>query len=148
MTVKSPTQSPTRCSRAVLTFALSVALAGCFNQTPQEIRVIDGDTLKIDGETVRLYGVDTPETRRPRCVGEVKIGRQATALVVDRLAPREGQPPVVKIWRKGKDRFGRTLATVRIDGEDLGETLLEAGLAEPTPSGKRHDWCKRFRLNK
>lgn len=110
--------------------------------------MIDGDTLEIDGDTVRLYGVDTPETRRPRCVGEIKLGRQATALVIDRLAPREGKAPVVRIRRKGEDMFGRTLATVRIDGEDLGEALLAAGLAELTPDGKRHDWCKRFRADK
>ena len=28
----------------------------------QELKIIDGDTIKIDGETIRFSGIDTPET--------------------------------------------------------------------------------------
>ncbi len=40
-----------------------------------------------------------------------------------------------------KDRYGRTLATVSVDGQDVGEILIAEGLARPW-TGHRQPWCR------
>jgi endonuclease YncB( thermonuclease family) len=47
---------------AALALAASPALA-------QSARVVDGDTLKVDGVTYRLWGIDAPESGQPAPVG-------------------------------------------------------------------------------
>lgn len=39
--------------------------------------IVDGDTLKVDGVTIRLLGIDTPETYRSRCEAELVLGLKA-----------------------------------------------------------------------
>lgn len=56
---------------------------------PASIRVIDGDTIELHGQTVRLIGFDTPETWKPGCDFERVLGQQATARLVE-LATRTG----------------------------------------------------------
>jgi micrococcal nuclease len=104
------------------------------------LRVIDGDTLEDmrDDITYRIVNIDTPETGlRARCAAERDLGNRATqaarALVSD--ARR------LEFRATGRtDRYGRTIAFVVIDGRDMGETLIEAGLARPW-RGRREPWC-------
>jgi len=44
--------------------------------------------------------------------------------------------------RHGKDRFGRTLAYIRVSGADVGEMLIMAHVAVRWGNG-RPDWCSR-----
>ena len=81
--------------------------------------VIDGDTLALAGERIRLLGIDAPETREARCERERVAGYETKARVVDLL--RFGRS--VDIRRHGHDQYGRTLAHIVIDGRDLGEQL-------------------------
>ena len=48
---------------ALVLFLSPVALADITGQP----RVIDGDTLEIDGQRIRLHGIDAPETRQLLC---------------------------------------------------------------------------------
>lgn len=98
-------------------------------------RVIDGDTIEIDGERIRIAGIDTPETFRPQCDAERMLGEIAAAELAGRMQGRE-----LELERLGTDRYGRTLANVRADGEDLGASLVRDGLAVVW-EGRRHDWC-------
>ena len=41
--------------------------------------ITDGDTIRCDGEAIRLMGFDTPETRRAKCEGERVAGYEAKA---------------------------------------------------------------------
>jgi endonuclease YncB( thermonuclease family) len=53
-------------------------------------RVVDGDTLVISGERIRLHGIDSPETRQT-CTNDgkaSKCGREATAALVTRIGAR------------------------------------------------------------
>ena len=53
-------------------------------------RVVDGDTLVISGERIRLHGIDSPETRQT-CTKDgkaSKCGREATAALVTRIGAR------------------------------------------------------------
>ena len=83
---------------------------------PLVTRVIDGDTLVVDGVgTVRLIGVDTPETVDPRRPVQY-FGREASDFT-RQLAT--GKPVRLEFDRDRTDRYGRTLAYVYLQPEDL-----------------------------
>jgi len=52
---------------------------------PQDIRVIDGDTIRVYHEPpdVRLVGFNAPETRRAVCEAEAELGAKATRRLRD-----------------------------------------------------------------
>ena len=92
-------------------------------------RVVDGDTLKveIDGkeETVRLILVDTPETKHPQ-LGVQPFGPEASAFTVSSLNGKEiGLEKDVS----DRDRYGRLLRYVWVDGELFNQQLIAKGLA-------------------
>jgi endonuclease YncB( thermonuclease family) len=101
----------------------------------QDWRVIDGDTLRLDGETVRLADIDTPELHRPECDAERMLARLAAERLAALLQGRE-----ITLEREGQDRYGRTLARLMADGRNVGEILITEGYAVPW-AGRRHDWC-------
>jgi endonuclease YncB( thermonuclease family) len=81
----------------------------------------DGDTISIRTATetlrVRLYGIDCPEYRQPfsqrarRFTSELTFKKSATVHV------------------EGRDRYDRILGRVVVDGVDVNEALVRAGLA-------------------
>lgn len=89
-------------------------------------RVVDGDSLAVAGRAVRLYGVDAPEGGQPceRDGGEWLAGREATAWLKARIEGR-----AVVCVAEDTDRYGRTVATCRVDGADVGGDLVAAGWA-------------------
>jgi endonuclease YncB( thermonuclease family) len=92
------------------------------------VRVIDGDSLHLDGERIRLTGIDAPELRQ-RCRDESgrewTCGRAAKA----RLASLVSSGTVACAAR-GQDRYGRTLAVCSAgDVADVGEVLVREGYA-------------------
>jgi endonuclease YncB( thermonuclease family) len=120
-----------------LAFALTVSTAFA-----AEVRVIDGDTVDIDGVRVRIENIDTPETYRYRCVAELVLGMRAKQRLMDLLRDSK-----VSYEGTKKDRFGRTLAVVYANGVDVGETLIADGLAVRWKAGPRAKaermaaWC-------
>lgn len=103
--------------------------------TAPVVRVVDGDTIVVNfngtNETVRLIGIDTPETKKPNTPVQ-PFGPEATehmrALVAEagntvRLTfdPSQGE----------RDRYQRLLAYAASPaGNDFGEAQLRAGLAK------------------
>ena len=113
------------------------------------IRVVDGDTLKVDAGadmpaslarlSVRVRGVDTPETYRPKCDAERRAGRAATAFVKAALARADA----IVIRNPKWDRYGgRVVANVDIDGRSLAALLIEAELGRPYDGDSREGWCE------
>jgi len=90
--------------------------------TLAEIRVIDGDTLEIDGTIYRLNGIDAPEHGQ-RC-GNWNCGEDATATLVEIVKGRE-----IICVPNGEDGYGRIIATCRADGTDIGGEMVDKGLA-------------------
>jgi endonuclease YncB( thermonuclease family) len=43
---------------------------------PGQIEVVDGDTIRVGSEVIRLVGFDTPETYRARCPSERELGNK------------------------------------------------------------------------
>jgi endonuclease YncB( thermonuclease family) len=100
--------------------------------------VVDGDTIKAPyGVTYRLLGYDTPETHFAQCDAERRLGRVASRRLEELL--RRGRVRVVESGRR--DRYGRTLANVYVNGRDVAEIMVEEGLARPYEGGKRESWC-------
>jgi micrococcal nuclease len=92
-------------------------------------RVVDGDTLDLGHERVRVLGIDTPE--RDEC-GYAPASRATAELALGRMIQLEADAT-----QAARDRFGRTLAYVRLpDGRDLGEVLLRRGLARTFVVGR------------
>ncbi len=98
----------------LLLFAASSALA--------ETRVIDGDTLEIDGVTYRLNGIDAPEHGQ-RC-GDWNCGAEATLALAELVRGHD-----VVCQALSKDRYGRVIATCFAGGQDLGAKMIDQGLA-------------------
>ena len=95
-------------------------------------RVVDGDTFKASRgattETVRLIGIDTPETVKPRAPVEC-FGREASArareLLNGQLVRLETDPT-----QDTRDRYGRLLAYAYLpDGTLVNEQLIAEGYA-------------------
>ena len=90
---------------------------------------IDGDTLDVDGERIRLLGVDAPELTRSRCDAEHALAVKArdrlqTILKTGKIFVNRG----VNADGSG-DRYGRTLAHVLVNGSDVGDVLVAEHLA-------------------
>ncbi|PWK56562.1 thermonuclease family protein [Silicimonas algicola] len=117
--------------------ANSAHAIGLCGSGPSVTCVVDGDTFWLNGEKIRVQGYDTPETTTNICGGqrEVELGRTAA----DRLMQLLNQGNV-SMRRTGKDRYGRTLAIVHVDGRDVGAILMAEGLARRWPDG-REFWC-------
>ena|SRR3569833_406352 len=101
--------------------------------------VVDGDTLWINGTKYRLESFDTPEPMTDICGGdaEVALAHQASARL---LALLNGN--VWTMTTGGLDLTGtRTLATIRINGRDVGDILISEHLARHWPDGEEF-WCK------
>lgn len=88
-------------------------------------RVIDGDTLILDsGETVRLIGVDAPETKHPE-IPVQRFGEESTEFV-RRMA--EGFECTLGYETNNlRDAYGRLLAYVYIDDRMVNAEIIRRG---------------------
>lgn len=97
--------------------------------------VIDGDTIEIHGERIRLNGFDAPERGR-ECTdasGAAVRVYQTTSLALDRFIAGR----TVICTRAGKDNHGRVVATCSVGGTDLGSWMVENGHAWDWPKYSR-----------
>ncbi len=94
---------------------------------PVFAEVVDGDTLKIGENRIRLHGIDAPESRQ-KCRDEAgkpwPCGQQAKAA----LAARIGASPLF-CHEKGRDSYARTLAVCFVEDIDLNRFMVENGWA-------------------
>ncbi len=98
------------------------------------VRVIDGDTyvLKINGEdtTVRLIGVDTPESVAPSDYSKENASEGKAVSEIVRQKLRTGDTLYVEYDVSPTDKYGRTLAYLYFeDGTMVQEWLLKNGYA-------------------
>ncbi len=104
---------------------LSTAVAPAVAVTGQAV-VVDGDTMDVAGERIRLWGIDAPESRQT-CLREREpyaCGQMATDHLRSLLGQRE-----VDCTPRAKDRYGRTVAVCRFEGIDLGAAMVKDGWA-------------------
>ena len=99
--------------------------------------VVDGDTIWLEGQKIRIADIDTPETHDFRCSSEKELGDRATIRLRQLL--NNGSVTLQPIDRD-EDRYGRKLRIVLVDGTSVGDTLVGEGLARWYGSG-RQPWC-------
>lgn len=95
------------------------------------VKVVDGDTILVDfngtQEKVRLIGIDTPESVHPDQSRNVPEGKVASDFTKNALTDKD-----VKLVFdvQERDKYGRLLAYVFVDGVMFNKTLLSAGMAK------------------
>ncbi|MDM7956923.1 thermonuclease family protein [Blastomonas sp.] len=99
--------------------------------------VVDGDTIWLRGQKIRIADIDTPEISSPRCPAELERGRRATHRLVELL---NTGPFTLEPVDRAQDRYGRALFVVARDGVSVGGALVDEGLAVWYGNG-RPDWC-------
>ena len=127
----------TRFRQTILTLATVASLTACGGeggdteppatdpaQPASVVRVIDADTVDVDGTRFRLHGIDAPETRQTcRAMGRTwNCGEAATEAL---RARAEGMSCV----GGETDRYGRTIGTCSAGGVDLNAWLVANGWA-------------------
>jgi micrococcal nuclease len=116
-----------RRAHAVLFFVLAsvLSLAAQQGETFLVTRVVDGDTVVVEGiGTVRLIGVDTPETVDPRRPVQ-RFGKEASGFTRKLLTGRRVR---IAYDRDRTDRYNRTLAYLYLlDGTFVNAEIVRQG---------------------
>jgi micrococcal nuclease len=99
--------------------------------------VIDGDTFRLEGQSIRIADIDAPESRGSKCPTEKALADRATERIQQLL---NAGPFVLDPADRDEDRYGRKLRIVTRDGESLGDILIAEGLARRW-DGARRPWC-------
>lgn len=104
----------------------SVSLAGVPVPCPllegKVVGIQDGDTITLLDPSsrsyrIRLLGIDAPEKNQP-------FGKVAKQVLSDRVFGKQ-----IQVMAKGRDRYGRTLGKILLDGKDINLEMVRHGLA-------------------
>jgi len=90
-------------------------------------RVIDADTIELQGTRIRLAGIDAPEMRQNCQLADgtaYLCGQRATSALEDHVSRG-----TVECRGDELDRYGRTLAVCYLGAEDLNGWLVSEGWA-------------------
>ena len=130
----------------ICAFGVATTLGACTTPSPcgpshaRVARVIDGDTVELEGGTrVRYLLVDTPEITRGKmdCYGQEAWDFNASLV--------QGQEVDLSYDQVCTDDYGRLLAYVELDGREINALLVERGFAcvlQIPPNGQ--DQLDRF----
>ena len=134
--------------RMILLLLLTPLVAGAYEYVGKTnlVRVVDGDTVVLDVEiykgltkrvSVRLDGVDTPETRTSQAC-QKELGMAAKSFTKNFLKDKSLELTVYET-----DSFGRAIGNVIADGYPLSDALLKAGHARVYQQGQTgKGWCQ------
>ncbi|MCP5433040.1 MAG: thermonuclease family protein [Alphaproteobacteria bacterium] len=138
--------------KQILGAAFAIASAGAEEVVAGPVpgvveRVVDGDTIAVTAHIwlgqevrtlVRLAGIDTPESRGPKCRREARLAAEAAKALEEVLAGRS-----VSLEEIRHDKFGgRVVARVYApDGTDIAEILRARGLAVAYDGRAKSSWC-------
>jgi micrococcal nuclease len=107
-------------------------------------RVVDGDTIDVEvdlgfdvwvHERVRMYGINTPESRTTD-LWEKELGKAAKTRLLE-LLPNTFK---IKTQKDAKGKFGRILGVVEVDGRNINEQLITEGHAVAYHGGAKPNW--------
>ena len=109
-----------------LSLYVFLVLMFCNTSFADSLRVVDGDTIVLNGEKIRFSGIDTPELKQTCLQGDQEVGCGMTAkmLLVKKIG--YNTPECIS---EGKDAYKRTLAECFVNGESLSKFLVRSGYA-------------------
>ena len=105
---------------------LVLGLLICNISFADNLKIIDGDTIILNGEKIRFSGIDTPELKQTCLKADQKVpcGMTAKMLLVKKIG--NNTPECIS---EGKDTYKRTLAECFVSGESLSKFLVRSGYA-------------------
>ena len=89
--------------------------------------VVDGDTIEIHGQRIRLEGIDAPESNQvceAKGKRDVACGQQAALFLADLIGRQ-----TVYCTQTGTDRYKRVLADCEVAGRNIGDAMVRSGHA-------------------
>jgi endonuclease YncB( thermonuclease family) len=111
----------------VLSLAIGTAGLAAEDRVVGVASVIDGDTIEIHGQRIRLFGIDAPEGGQ-LCVRPTgdrwRCGQQASFALADRIGRA-----TVRCEQRDTDRYGRVVAVCFKGGEELNRWMVANGWA-------------------
>ena len=131
----------------------SIDTSAPISMSAASITVVDGDTIRSNGQLYRLVGFDTPESGpRARCGRERSLADAATNRLRQLVASGQtALKPVPCSCLPGTEgtrecNYGRLCAVLRAGGRDVGTILVSEGLAHAYVCGqsgcpRRQSWC-------
>ena len=105
---------------------LVLGLLTCNISFADNLKIIDGDTIILNGEKIRFSGIDTPELKQT-CLKdgqEVPCGMTAKRLLAEKISNA-----TIECISEGKDTYKRTLAECFVNDESLSKFLVRSGYA-------------------
>jgi len=112
---------------ALTALGASEALATAQTEIVGVASVIDGDTIEIHGQRIRLHGMDAPESSQECRASNGttwRCGQQAALVLAERIANTS-----LRCRPRDRDRYGRIIATCLMSGEDLSKWMVMSGWA-------------------
>lgn len=111
------------------------------------VEIIDGDTVKfkipsfpkeLGHLSLRLYGVDTPESTKADCPDEKLASLNAKLFTEQEISNAKDVKIIIKRWDKWG---GRVLGDIIYDGKNLSEEIIKSGYGREYVGGPKESWC-------
>ena len=110
------------------------------------VHIVDGDTVDVDidlgfgvwmkKQRIRLYGIDTPESRT-RDLEEKKYGLAAKKFLTGMLDDEAGI--TLKTHKDAEGKFGRILGDIIVDNVSMSDTMIKEHHAVPYYGQSKED---------
>ena len=121
---------------------MTISLAEISLRQYNDLYCYDGDTcyVTVDGTKtkIRLLELDTPEISKPKCDAELQLGLKAR----DYLNNLINNATTIEFKTDyTEDYFGRILAYLIVDGEDVSAKIVKNNLGVVYDRNNKQDWC-------
>lgn len=100
--------------------------------------VSDGDSFKLGERKIRIAGIDAPELAAAQCPEEAALGVRSRDRLVVLL--NQGKFTMTAHRMQRLDQYGRELMAVERGDRDIGQQLIDEGLAHRYV-GHKTSWC-------
>ena len=121
---------------------MTISLAEISLRQYNDLYCYDGDTcyVTVDGTKtkIRLLELDTPEISKPRCDAELQLGLNARDYLNDLI---DNATTIEFKTDYTEDYFGRILAYLIVDGEDVSAKIVKNNLGVVYDRNNKQDWC-------